>query len=43
MKYTSTPKQPSTRPKDLIDILLIENTATIQADQLHHALHSTFA
>ncbi|HWY18926.1 MAG TPA: nucleotidyl transferase AbiEii/AbiGii toxin family protein [Solirubrobacteraceae bacterium] len=44
--YTRTygeTKQPSTRPKDLIDILLIESTATIQADALHHALQSTFA
>lgn len=44
--YTRTygeTKQPSTRPKDLIDILLIESTATIQADQLRHALQSTFA
>jgi hypothetical protein len=44
--YTRTygeSKRPSTRPKDLIDILLIERSATIQADDLHHALQSTFA
>jgi predicted nucleotidyltransferase component of viral defense system len=44
--YTRTygeTKQPSTRPKDLIDILLIESTATIQAHALRHALQNTFA
>ena len=44
--YTRTygeTKQPSTRPKDLIDILLIESTATIQTNQLRHALQNTFA
>ncbi|HYM46055.1 MAG TPA: nucleotidyl transferase AbiEii/AbiGii toxin family protein, partial [Solirubrobacteraceae bacterium] len=43
--YTRTygeTNQPSTRPKDLIDILLIESTTTIQADALRHALQSTF-
>jgi hypothetical protein len=35
--------QRSTRPKDLVDILLIEGSAIIQADALEHALHSTFA
>jgi predicted nucleotidyltransferase component of viral defense system len=44
--YTRTygeSKRPSTRPKDLIDILLIESSATIKADDLRHALQSTFA
>jgi hypothetical protein len=44
--YTRTygeSQQPSTRPKDLIDILLIESAATIHADALRHALQSTFA
>jgi predicted nucleotidyltransferase component of viral defense system len=44
--YTRTygeSKQPSTRPKDLIDILLIENSTTIDASPLRHALESTFA
>lgn len=44
--YTRTygeTKQRSTRPKDLIDILLIESSTTIQADALRHALQSTFA
>jgi Nucleotidyl transferase AbiEii toxin, Type IV TA system len=35
-------EQPSTRPKDLVDILLIESSATIEAEELRHALHSTF-
>jgi hypothetical protein len=35
--------KPSTRPKDLVDILLIERSATIKADDLRHALQSTFA
>jgi predicted nucleotidyltransferase component of viral defense system len=35
--------QPSTRPKDLVDILLIENSTTIDAGPLRHALKSTFA
>jgi len=35
--------QPSTRPKDLVDILLIERSATIAAGSLRHALVSTFA
>jgi predicted nucleotidyltransferase component of viral defense system len=41
--YTRTygeSRKPSTRPKDLIDILLIERSATIQAEDLHHALQS---
>jgi hypothetical protein len=44
--YTRTygeSEQPSTRPKDLIDILLIESSAAIQADALRHALENTFA
>jgi predicted nucleotidyltransferase component of viral defense system len=44
--YTRTygeSQQPSTRPKDLIDILLIESAATIHADALRHALQGTFA
>jgi predicted nucleotidyltransferase component of viral defense system len=44
--YTRTYGQshkPSTRPKDLVDILLIERSATIRADDLRHALESTFA
>jgi hypothetical protein len=36
-------KQPSTRPKDLVDILLIESSATIGAEELRDALQSTFA
>jgi hypothetical protein len=36
-------RKPSTRPKDLVDILLIERSATIKADDLRHALQSTFA
>ncbi len=35
--------QPSTRPKDLVDILLIESSTTIDAGPLRHALESTFA
>lgn len=35
--------QPSTRPKDLVDILLIEGSTTIDAGPLRHALESTFA
>jgi hypothetical protein len=34
--------QPSTRPKDLVDILLIESAATIDAGSLRHALGGTF-
>ncbi len=34
--------QASTRPKDLVDILLIERSATIDAAALRHALESTF-
>lgn len=34
--------QPSTRPKDLVDILLIESSATIDAAALRHALEGTF-
>jgi predicted nucleotidyltransferase component of viral defense system len=44
--YTRTygePKRPSTRPKDLVDILLIESSATITAEDLRDALQSTFA
>jgi hypothetical protein len=44
--YTRTygkSQQTSTRPKDLVDILLIESSATIGADRLRHALQSTFA
>jgi predicted nucleotidyltransferase component of viral defense system len=44
--YTRTygnSNRPSTRPKDLVDILLIERSATIRADDLRHALQSTFA
>jgi hypothetical protein len=44
--YTRTygkSEQHSTRPKDLVDILLIESSATIGADPLRHALQSTFA
>jgi hypothetical protein len=44
--YTRTYGQshkPSTRPKDLVDILLIENSTAIQADNLHQALEQTFA
>ena len=43
--YTRTygeSRKPSTRPKDLVDILLIERSATIHADDLRHALQSTF-
>ena len=43
--YTRTYGQshkPSTRPKDLVDILLIERSATIKAEGLRHALQSTF-
>lgn len=36
-------KRPSTRPKDLVDILLIESSTAIQADALRHALERTFA
>jgi predicted nucleotidyltransferase component of viral defense system len=36
-------KRPSTRPKDLVDILLIEKSTAIQADALRHALEHTFA
>jgi hypothetical protein len=36
-------EQPSTRPKDLIDILLIESSVAIPAEELRHALQSTFA
>lgn len=35
--------QPSTRPKDLIDILLIESSTTIEASALRHALEGTFS
>lgn len=35
--------RPSTRPKDLVDILLIETSTTIDADALRDALESTFA
>lgn len=35
--------QPSTRPKDLVDILLIESSATIEAAALRHALEGTFS
>lgn len=44
--YTRTygaSERPSTRPKDLVDILLIEDSATIAAGSLRHALVSTFA
>jgi len=44
--YTRTygeSNRPSTRPKDLIDILLIEKSTAIQADALRHALEHTFA
>jgi Nucleotidyl transferase AbiEii toxin, Type IV TA system len=44
--YTRTygqSRKPSTRPKDLVDILLIERSATIKANDLRHALQSTFA
>lgn len=44
--YTRTygkSEQTSTRPKDLVDILLIESSATMGADRLRHALQSTFA
>jgi predicted nucleotidyltransferase component of viral defense system len=44
--YTRTygqSRKPSTRPKDLVDILLIERSATINADDLRHALESIFA
>jgi hypothetical protein len=36
-------RKPSTRPKDLVDILLIERSTTIQAEDLRHALQVTFA
>jgi predicted nucleotidyltransferase component of viral defense system len=36
-------EQPSTRPKDLIDILLIESSTAIQAEELRRALLNTFA
>jgi hypothetical protein len=36
-------RKPSTRPKDLVDILLIERSTTIQAEDLRHALQATFA
>ncbi len=35
--------RPSTRPKDLVDILLIESSTAIDAGALRHALESTFA
>lgn len=35
--------RPSTRPKDLVDILLIESSATIEAAALRRALESTFS
>jgi Nucleotidyl transferase AbiEii toxin, Type IV TA system len=35
--------RPSTRPQDLIDILLIESSTTIDSGPLRHALESTFA
>jgi hypothetical protein len=35
--------QPSTRPKDLVDILLIEKSARIEATALRRALVSTFS
>jgi hypothetical protein len=41
--YTRTyghSRKPSTRPKDLVDILLIERSATIKADDLRHTLQS---
>jgi predicted nucleotidyltransferase component of viral defense system len=44
--YTRTygeSKRPSTRPKDLVDILLIESSATITAEDLRGALQRTFA
>jgi hypothetical protein len=34
---------PSTRPKDLVDILLIESSATIEVAALRHALETTFS
>jgi hypothetical protein len=43
--YTRTygeAKRPSTRPKDLVDILLIEKSTAIQADALRQALEHTF-
>jgi hypothetical protein len=44
--YTRTygeSRQPSTRPKDLVDILLIESSPTIEAGPLRHALENAFA
>jgi hypothetical protein len=44
--YTRTygeAKRPSTRPKDLVDILLIESSTAIQADDLRQALEQAFA
>jgi len=44
--YTRTygqSREPSTRPKDLVDILLIERSSTITAEDLRGALQSTFA
>ncbi len=41
-RYGAT-AQPSTRPKDLVNILLIENSTPIDAGPLRHALESTFA
>jgi predicted nucleotidyltransferase component of viral defense system len=35
--------QPSTRPKDLVDILLIESAAAIEATALRQALETTFS
>ncbi len=35
--------RPSTRPKDLVDILLIEGSAMIEATALRHALETTFS
>lgn len=43
--YTSTfgpSSRPSTRPKDLVDILLIAESQPIDATELHRALHDTF-
>lgn len=44
--YTRTygaSQQPSTRPKDLVDILLIEGSEEIEAKRLREALEGTFA